>query len=89
MSRILRSAAMIISICAAVAGAVKEAWAASAMGSASLRYRPEAHYMRGPGPNGSKNTHSFPRGISSACDRIGASISRSRFRGGLAASATY
>jgi len=50
MSRILRSVAMIISICAAVAGAVKEAWAASAMGSASLRYRPEAHYMRGPGP---------------------------------------
>jgi hypothetical protein len=50
MSRILSVAAMIISTCSAAAGAVKEAWVASAMGGASLRYRPEAHYMRGPGP---------------------------------------
>jgi hypothetical protein len=50
MSRILRAAAMIISTCAAAAGAVKEAWVASAMGAPSLRYRPEANYMRGPGP---------------------------------------
>jgi hypothetical protein len=50
MSLILRAAGMIISICAAVAGALREAWAASAMGAASRRYRPEAHYMRGPGP---------------------------------------
>jgi hypothetical protein len=35
---------------AAAAGALKEAWAASAMGANSLKYRPEAHYMRGPGP---------------------------------------
>jgi hypothetical protein len=45
MSRILRAAAIIISVCAAAAGALREAWAASAMGSASLRYRPEAHYI--------------------------------------------
>jgi hypothetical protein len=50
MSGILRAAAMIVSTCSAAAAALKQAWAASAMGSASLRYRPEAHYMRGPGP---------------------------------------
>lgn len=50
MSRIFRGTAIIISVCAAAAGAIKEAWAASAMGSASLRCRPEANYMRGPGP---------------------------------------
>jgi len=81
MSRILRSAAMIISICAAVAGAVKEAWAASAMGSASLDIDPRHITCVVLARNGSKNTHSFPRGISSACDRIGTSISRAQFRG--------
>jgi hypothetical protein len=50
MPRILRAAAMIVSACSAAAGTLKEAWSASAMGGASLRYRPEAHYMRGPGP---------------------------------------
>ena len=54
MARILRAAAIIISTCAAaagvLAGALKEAWTASAMGTNARRYRPEAHYMRGPGP---------------------------------------
>ena len=50
MSPILRATAMIVSTCAAAAGALKEAWAASAMRGTSRRYRPEAHYMRGPGP---------------------------------------
>jgi hypothetical protein len=48
MSPILRAA--VVSTCAAAAGVLREAWAASAMGANSLRYRPEAHYMRGPGP---------------------------------------
>jgi hypothetical protein len=50
MSGILRVAARIVSTCAVAVGALKQAWAASAMGSACLRYRPEVHYMRGPGP---------------------------------------
>jgi len=54
MSRIFHAAAMITLTCAAAAaalgGALKEAWTASAMGANSQRYRPEAHYMRGPGP---------------------------------------
>jgi hypothetical protein len=40
MSPILRATAMIVSTCAAAAGALKEAWAASAMGANSLKYRP-------------------------------------------------
>jgi hypothetical protein len=50
MFGILHAAAKIVSTCCTVADVLKEAWAASAMGAASLRYRPEAHYMRGPGP---------------------------------------
>ncbi len=50
MSRILRAATMLISICVVAAGALKDAWAASAMGANFRKYRPEAHYMRGPGP---------------------------------------
>ena len=50
MSRILHAAAMIISSFAAAAGALKEAWGASAVVAVPVRYRPETHYMRGPGP---------------------------------------
>ena len=42
--RVIKFAARIASTCVELLGAVKDA-----LGRAS-RYRPEAHYMRGPGP---------------------------------------
>jgi hypothetical protein len=50
MSPILSMTARIVSACTAAATLLQEAWAASSMGGISARYRPEAHYMRGPGP---------------------------------------
>ena len=50
MSRVRSAAAGIISACATAADALREVWVASAMGGTPHRYRPEAHYMRGPGP---------------------------------------
>lgn len=42
-------AASVALICAELLAAVKDAWLSTKPGSAG-RYRPEAHYMRGPGP---------------------------------------
>jgi hypothetical protein len=50
MSIIFRAAARIGAGFAKAASMLKEAWAASAMPRSPIRYRREAHYMRGPGP---------------------------------------
>jgi hypothetical protein len=43
--------------CARLWGAVKKAWSTTMAGRAG-KYRPEAHYMRGPGPKWrAKNAH--------------------------------
>gem|GEM_PF-1151092 len=39
----------VASACARLWGAVKSAWSATRVDGAG-KYRPEAHYMRGPGP---------------------------------------
>jgi len=43
--RLSDAAATVASACAKLSGAAKNAWPA-----AEGKYRPEAHYMRGPGP---------------------------------------
>ena len=43
--RLSVAATTVASACARLSGAVKSAWPA-----AEAKYRPEAHYMRGPGP---------------------------------------
>jgi hypothetical protein len=50
MSIIFRAAARIGESLARAASTLKDAWLASAMPRSPIRYRPEAHYMRGPGP---------------------------------------
>ena len=42
-------AGILVSIATKARATVADAWA-SAIGDPAMRYRPEAHYMRGPGP---------------------------------------
>jgi hypothetical protein len=60
MYRQLANIAYVLALAIAKAcTAVVNAWW-TAMGDHSGRYRPEAHYMRGPGRSGGRNTLEFP-----------------------------